>query len=50
MPCGKYKRVRSKDVGEPGGHYIKIGVREKPGPRGGVTEIIGGLRTYKKKR
>ena len=51
MPCKKkFKRVRAKDVGRPGHHYIKIGVRSTPGPRGGLTEAIGGLRVYKKKK
>jgi len=47
MPCGKYKRIRAKDVGRPGHHYVKIGVRRGRGSRGGVTERIGGLRRYK---
>jgi hypothetical protein len=47
MPCGvgkhkRYVRIRSKDVGRPGHHYIKIGVLPS-----GKTERIGGLRTYK---
>lgn len=49
MPCKKkYKRIRAVDVGRPGYHYIKIGVKNIPGARGGVTEVIGGLRSYKK--
>ena len=48
MPCQrKYVRVRAKDVGRPGHHYIKIGVKRKKGPRGGQTEKIGRLRKYK---
>lgn len=42
MPCGKYKKIRAKDVGRPGHHYIKVGVK-----KGGGSERIGGLRTYK---
>lgn len=49
MPCNKYKRIRSVDVGRKGHHYIKIGVKKTKGKRGGTTEAIGGLRTYKKK-
>jgi len=50
MPCKKkYKRIRAKDVGRTGFHYIKIGVKTKKGKRGGVTERIGGLIKYKKK-
>lgn len=49
MPCRKkYVRVRSVDVGKPCKHYIKIGVRKGKGKRGGRTEIIGGLRKYKR--
>ena len=49
MPCGKkYVRIRAKDVGRKGHHYIKIGVRRKAGKRGGHTERIGGLRRYKR--
>lgn len=47
MPC-KFKRIRAKDVGRVGHHYIKIGVRSKLGKHGGYTERIGKLRTYKK--
>jgi hypothetical protein len=47
MGCKKYKHVRAVDVGRVGHHYIKIGVRDSTGPRGGKTEAIGGLRTYK---
>lgn len=51
MPCKKkYKRIRAKDVGRTGFHYIKIGVKTKKGKRGGVTERIGGLIKYKKKK
>ena len=50
MGCGKYERIRAKDVGRPGHHYIKLGVRRTKGPRGGRTERIGGLRKYKKYR
>ena len=46
----KYVRIRAKDVGKKGGHYIKIGVRRKKGKRGGYTERIGGLRKYKKRK
>jgi hypothetical protein len=56
MPCGrrikrrsKYMRYRAVDVGSPGGHYIRIGVRRKKGKRGGRTERIGRLRRYKRK-
>jgi hypothetical protein len=48
MPKSKYTRIRSLDVGAKGGHYIRIGVRRKAGKLGGRTEIIGGLRKYKK--
>jgi len=47
MGCGKYKRIRAVDVGRPGHHYIKVGVRRGEGKRGGATERIGGLRKYK---
>ena len=51
MGCKKkFVRIRAKDVGRPGHHYIKIGVRKKKGPRGGKTVRIGGLRKYKRKR
>lgn len=50
MPCGKkYVRIRAKDVGRKGHHYIRIGVRRTKGPRGGRTERIGKLRRYKKR-
>jgi len=46
----KYKRIRAKDVGRKGHHYIKVGVRKHGrGRRGGTTERIGGLRKYKKR-
>ena len=48
IPC-KYKRIRAKDVGRPGHHYIKIGIRKTKGRHGGRSEIIGGLRRYKGK-
>jgi hypothetical protein len=48
MPCGKYKRIRTVDVGRPGHHYVRIGVIAKAGPRGGHTQAIGKLKTYKK--
>lgn len=48
MPCGrKYVRIRAKDVGRPGYHYILLGIKKKKGPRGGKTERIGGLKLYK---
>jgi len=51
MGCGKkYVRIRAKDVGRKGHHYIKIGVRRTKGVRGGKTEKIGKLRKYKTKR
>lgn len=51
MPCKKkYKRVRAVDVGRPGHHYLQIGIRSTRGPRGGLTEAIGGLKLYKRKR
>lgn len=52
MPCGcrKYVRIRAKDVGRKGHHYIRIGVTKKRGKRGGRTIRIGRLRSYKKKR
>jgi hypothetical protein len=52
MPCGKrkYIRIRAKDVGRKGHHYIKIGVMMSKGRRGGYTIKIGKLRTYKRKR
>lgn len=50
MGCKKYVRIRAVDVGRPGYHYIKIGVRRKKGKRGGRTERIGGLRKYKRKK
>ena len=43
----KFKRIRAKDVGRPGHHYIKVGVKKTKGPRGGRTEKIGKLRKYK---
>ena len=51
MPCGKktYIRVRAKDVGRRGHHYIKIGVRKTKGKRGGYTFKMGKLRKYKRK-
>lgn len=51
MPCGKkkYERIRAKDVGRKGHHYIKLGVKKKKGKRGGHTERIGKLKKYKKK-
>lgn len=50
MPCGKkYVRIRAKDVGRKGHHYIKVGVRKTKGARGGRTERIGKLRRYKKR-
>lgn len=52
MPCDedkKYERIRAKDVGRPGHHYIKVGVRKGKGKRGGKTEQIGDLREYKHK-
>lgn len=50
MPCvRKYIRIRAKDVGRPGHHYILVGIKKKKGPRGGRTEKIGLLRKYKKK-
>ena len=51
MPCGKktFIRVRAKDVGRKGHHYIKLGVRRTKGKRGGYTFKIGKLRKYKKK-
>lgn len=51
MACGKkYIRIRAKDVGRPGHHYILVGVRRKKGPKGGRTEKIGRLRKYKKRK
>jgi hypothetical protein len=47
MPCGKYKRIRAKDVGRKGHHFIKVGVRKTKGKRGGTTERLGKLQTYK---
>lgn len=47
MGCGKYLRIRAKDVGRPGHHYILVGIRKKKGPRGGRTKRISGLRKYK---
>jgi len=44
----KYRRIRAVDVGRPGKHYIKVGVRRKKGKRGSYTEKIGKLRKYKK--
>lgn len=43
MGCNKYTKVRSKDVGRPGHHYVKVGIK-----KGGGSEKIGGLRKYKK--
>lgn len=48
MGCKRYVRIRAKDVGRPGHHYIKIGVRKTRGPRGGRTVRIGRLRKYKR--
>jgi len=49
MPCRRrFVRIRAKDVGRRGHHYIKIGVKRKKGKRGGRTVIIGKLRKYKK--
>ena len=42
-------RVRVKDVGRKGHHYIKVGVRRKKGKRGGRTVRIGKLRKYKRR-
>jgi hypothetical protein len=50
MGCGKYQRIRAKDVGRPRHHYILVGVRRKKGKRGGRTVRIGGLRKYKRKK
>jgi|GEM_PF-2533870 hypothetical protein len=51
MGCKRrYVRIRAKDVGRPGHHYIKVGVRRSRGVRGGRTERIGRLRKYKTKR
>ena len=51
MPCKtKYERIRAKDVGRKGHHYILVGVRKKKGKRGGCTEKIGGLRKYKRRK
>ncbi len=52
MPCGKkaYIRIRAKDVGRKGHHYIRVGVRIKKGRHGGHTIRIGRLRKYKRKR
>lgn len=48
MPCEKdFIRIRAKDVGRKGHHFIKIGVKRRPGPRGGRTQKIGKLRKYK---
>ena len=52
MPChkkhhGKFLRIRAVDVGRPGHHYIKIGVRKKAGPRGGHTHSMDGIKTFK---
>jgi len=49
MGCKKYIRIRAKDVGRKGKHYIRVGVRRKKGKRGGRTEKIGKLRRYKRK-
>lgn len=48
MGCKKYIRIRVKDVGRMGHHYIKIGVKKIRGKKGGRTERIGSLKTYKK--
>jgi len=50
MGCGKYVRIRAKDVGRPGHNYIRIGVLRRKGKIGGRTVRIGGLRRYKGKR
>lgn len=51
MPCKKkYARIRAKDVGRKGHHYIKVGVKKSKGKHGGRTEKVGGLRKYKKKK
>lgn len=51
MPCKRrYIRIRAKDVGRPGYHYILVGIKKTKGARGGKTERIGGLRLYKKFR
>jgi len=50
MGCRKYRRIRAKDVGRPGHHYIRVGVKKGKGPRGGRTERIGGLRKYRSRR
>lgn len=56
MPCGKhlhghalhkYLGIRTIDVGRPGHHYIRVGIKRKNGKRGGRTERIGGLKKYK---
>lgn len=46
----KFKRIRAVDVGRKGHHFIKVGIRDISGPHGGVTEQIGPLRLYKKKK
>jgi len=46
-PKQAYKRIRAVNVGRPGHHYIRVGVKGKRGPRGGTTEKCGGLREYK---
>jgi len=47
---GRYVRIRAKDVGKPGKHYVRIGIRRTKGPRGGRTEKIGKMRKYKTKK
>lgn len=41
MGCGK---IRAKDVGRKGHHYIKLSIK------GGKSKAIGGLKTYKKRK
>lgn len=57
MPCGKhlkghalhkYLGIRTIDVGRPGHHYIRVGIKTKKGKRGGRTEMIGGLKKHKR--
>ena len=33
-------------MGRPGHHYLVVGVRGSAGPRGGHTQVVGGLRTF----
>lgn len=51
MPIKKegFTRVRAVDVGKPGGHYIRVGITKRAGPRGGHTKVIGKPRLYKQK-